>query len=87
MDPLKYYGFDNIAQNKATLECNNTGYAYDCVGEVKYGLIKCYFFVAAILKSNMAAEKNEFCSIGLQRSMIEIYFSRLHLYLLGRGNR
>ena len=30
--------------------------------------------MAAILKSNMAAAQNVFCSIGLQRSKIEIYF-------------
>ena len=39
MDLLKISGFDNISQNKAILERDNTGYAYNYVGEVTYGLI------------------------------------------------
>ena len=50
---LEISGFDKIS-NKAILERDNTGYAYNCVGEVTYGLIK-YYFGAGHIKPNMAA--------------------------------
>ena len=37
------------------------------MGELKYGFINNYFFVAAIFKSNMAAVQNVYCSIAPQR--------------------
>ena len=51
--PLKYLVLTiSLTSDKAILERDNKGYAYNCVGEVKYGLIK-YTLLTHIFDDNI----------------------------------
>ena len=52
--PLQYLVLTiSIISDKAILDRDNTGYAYNCVGEVKYGLIK-YTLLTHISRDDQA---------------------------------